>query len=126
MKLSELSTEALARTLSKLAPPLCRVAKDPRVNEALQEIRGDDPLLMTFGRMGEILLPALTDEHWTDVVKVVSILTETPASVIRLQNGRDTMRQFLQCVDEVLVDFFSSADGSMKGTFFGESSAQRG
>ena len=124
MKLGARSCEDLAQTLCRLAPPLCRMAKDPKVSKALEGIRGEDPLLVTLGRVGEVLVPCLAEEHLTEMLTVISILTETPAAEIRTRNGRDTVRQFLQCVDEVLADFFPSADGSMKGTSFGGSSAQ--
>lgn len=126
MRLGDLPTEDMGQALCRLTPPLCRMAKDPKVEEALKRIRREDPLLMTLGRAGENLLPCLMGEHMEDLLQVLSILTGEGVDTLRRQPGRETVALFLQCADEALADFFPCAGGSRKGTSSGESSACTG
>ena len=116
-------TEDMGKALCRLTPPLCRIAKDPKVEEALKQIRREDALLLTLGKAGEMLLPCLMGEHLGEMLEVLSILTGEDMETLRTQPGRETVGLFLQCVDEALADFFPCAGGSMKGRFSGESSA---
>ena len=116
-------TEDMGKALCRLTPPLCRIAKDPKVEEALKQIRREDALLLTLGKAGEMLLPCLMGEHLGEMLEVLSILTGEDTETLRTQPGRETVALFLQCVDEALADFFPCAGGSMKGRFSGESSA---
>jgi len=122
-RLGDMPTEDMGKALCRLTPPLCRIAKDPKVEEALKQIRREDALLLTLGKAGEILLPCLMGEHLGEMLEVLSILTGEEVETLRTQPGRETVGLFLRCVDEALVDFFPCAGGSMKGRSSGESSA---
>lgn len=123
MRLGDLPTEAMGQALCRLTPPMCRMAKDPKVGEALKQIRREDALLLTLGKVGEMLLPCLVGEHLGEMLEVLSILTGEDMETLRTRPGRETVMLFLQCVDEALADFFPCAGGSMKGRSSGESSA---
>lgn len=123
MRLGDMPTEAMGQALCRLTPPMCRMAKDPKVGEALKQIRREDALLLTLGKVGEMLLPCLVGEHLGEMLEVLSILTGEDMETLRTQPGRETVALFLQCVDEALADFFPCAGGSMKGRSSGESSA---
>lgn len=126
VRLGDMPTEEMAKALCRLTPPLCRMAKDPKVGEALKQIRREDPLLMTLGKAGEILLPCLMGEHLGEMLEVLHILTGAGVETLRKQPARETVQLFLRCLDEALADFFPCAGGSMKETFSGESSARQG
>ncbi len=123
MRLGDMPTEAMGQALCRLTPPMCRMAKDPKVGEALKQIRREDALLLTLGKVGEMLLPCLVGEHMGEMLEVLSILTGEDMETLRTRPGRETVTLFLQCVDEALADFFPCAGGSMKGRSSGESSA---
>ncbi len=122
-RLGDMPAEEMAKTLCRLVPPMCAMARDPKVAEGLKLIRREDPLLMTLGRAGEMLLPCLVGDHLEDMLEVLAILTGEEKGKLRRQPGRDTVSSFLRCVDEALADFFSCAGGSRKGRFSGGSSA---
>lgn len=113
MKLSQLSTEALAHVLLRLTPPLCRILQDESTLAALDEMSftGLDaqPPLLALTRLWEKLAPLLLQHHAEDVYEALSILTEKPADTLRQQPGLTTFRDLLSVWDVQLARFFSCA-----------------
>lgn len=113
MKLSDMSTDQLAQALCDLTPPLCRIAADPAVSEALaafaQGAEMDQPLLMTLSGVAQLLLPALLEDHTEDFFAVVSALTGKDVDTLRAQPGLTTLKELADCWDGEFADFFTSA-----------------
>ena len=120
MKLSEMSTEELARTLCRLAPPLCRIAGDERVVRALGEAsqagQAQQPLLTAGGRLAQALTPLLLEEHAEDLWEALAVLTGKTAQDIRRQPGVDTLRALREVWDGELMRFFASAGIATKAS----------
>lgn len=113
MKLSQLSTDALADVLLRLTPPLCRIFQDERVLAALDELSftGMDalPPMLSLTRLWEKLAPLLLQRHAQDVYEALSILTEKPVDTLRQQAGLTTLSDLLAVWDKQLNRFFSCA-----------------
>lgn len=118
MKLSQLSTEELAKVLLQLTPPLCRILRDEKTLAALDSaaFAGPDaqPPLLSLARLWEELAPTLLEAHAQDVYQALSILTEKPAEVLRQQPGLDTLQDLLSVWDEQLTRFFSCAGSAVQ------------
>lgn len=113
MKLSQLSTDALAEVLLRLTPPLCRILQDESTLAALDELSftGLDaqPPLLSLARLWEKLAPLLLQHHAQDVYEALSILTEKPIDTLRQQSGLTTLGDLLSVWDKQLSRFFSCA-----------------
>lgn len=113
MKLSQLSTEALAQVLLRLTPPLCRILRDEATLAALDAITftglEDQPPLLVLSQLWEGLAPTLLDTHAQDVYQALSILTDKPVDTLRQQPGATTLQDILSIWDEQLIHFFSCA-----------------
>lgn len=113
MKLSQLSTDALAEVLLRLTPPLCRILQDESTLAALDELSftGLDaqPPLLSLARLWEKLAPLLLQHHAQDVYEALSILTEKPIDTLRQQSGLTTLCDLLSVWDKQLSRFFSCA-----------------
>lgn len=112
MKLSQLSTERLAAVLCDLTPPLCRIAGDPRVLDALDELArtaAARPPLSAAARALETLLPLAVREHPDDLYAALSVLTGKAPDALRVQSGLATLRDLRDCWDSDLSLFFTCA-----------------
>lgn len=113
MKLSQMPTSQLAQLLCDLTPPVCRIAADPAVTQALADFaegaEDSQPLLVTLSRMAESLLPALMQSHAEDLTAILALLTGKDAQIIRSQSTLATLRDVKNCWDGELADFFASA-----------------
>lgn len=113
MKLSQLTTEALAEVLLRLTPPLCRIIQDESTLAALDEMSftglDTQPPLLSLARLWEKLAPLLLQRHAQDVYEALSILTEKPVESLRQQSGLTTLRDLLAIWDKQLTRFFSCA-----------------
>ena len=108
MKLSQLSTSALAPVLCRLTPPMCRMAQD---EEVLAAFDGAPPLSAT-AQVWETLVPRLLTHHLDDMLEVLSILTDKPASALRSQSALCTLADLRAVWDGDLSAFFTSAGAS--------------
>lgn len=113
MKLSQLSTDALADVLLRLTPPLCRIIQDENTLAALDELSftglDTQPPLLSLARLWEKLAPLLLQHHAQDVYEALSILTEKPIDALRQQPGLTTLGDLLAVWDKQLSRFFSCA-----------------
>lgn len=113
MKISRMTTDQLAQALCDLAPPVCRIAADPAVTQALADFaegaEDSRPLLATLSAMAEALLPAILRTHYGDLLEALAVLTGKDAQTLRAQSAIDTLRDARDCWDGELADFFASA-----------------
>lgn len=118
MRLSEMSTEQLAQTMCRLAPPVCRILQDPAVAKAmeafLQAEEDHRPVAAAAGSMLQLLTPALMQDHLDDVCEALAALTGQEAAALRRQNGLATLRALTAVWDEELADFFGFAGGAAR------------
>lgn len=108
MKLSEMNTAQLADALVRLAEPLCRIGRDPALNQALADFGrfdSDAPV----ERITSLFVPVsfvLLRGHPEDTLTVLSILTGKTPAELAAQNGLQTIREAWACLDGELMDFF--------------------
>ena len=113
MKLSQLSTSALAPVLCRLTPPMCRMAQDEEVLAAFDRAAFDGaPPLSAAAQVWETLVPRLLTHHLDDVLEVLSILTDKPAAALRSQSALCTLADLRAVWDGDLSAFFTSAGAS--------------
>ncbi len=118
MKLQEMNAEELRQALCRMVEPMCRIAEDAGVQEALERLWSADlkrlPLGQGLAALVRELAPVLLQRHWMDTLELLSICTGKDCAVLRAQNGMDTARELATCAREVLVDFFPCAAGSAR------------
>lgn len=119
MKLSEMKTRDAARCLCSIAPALERIAKDPALNENLRQMSAaarenaeKETLLERMAGMIGAFIPTLLDRHYDDALIVLSRLTGKSEMEIDEQSIVQTMRDVRACVDQDLIDFFTSSGAS--------------
>ena len=111
MKLSEMNAAQLAQAMCDLVPPLCRMAKDPRIAEAISRFAEDDgnEPAARYAEMIEAIVPLLLTEHEDAFFRVLGVLTGKSADTLRRQNGLAAVREMRLCWDEDLLAFFTCA-----------------
>ncbi len=118
MKLQEMNAEEFRQMLCRMVEPMCRIAEDEGVQEALEQLWSADlkrlPLGQGLAALIRELAPVLLQRHWADTLELLSICTGKDRAVLRAQNGMETARELAACAQEVLVDFFSYAAGSAR------------
>ena len=111
MKLSEMTAAQLAQAMCDLVPPLCEMAADVRVAEAISRFAEDDggePVARYAELLGQ-LAPLLLREHEDAFFRALAVLTGKSASTLRQQNGLAAVREMRLCWDEELLAFFTCA-----------------
>lgn len=119
MKLSEMNSEQLARTLCSLTPLLCGMAEDPRVAEAFdrfaEEDTGEESMLARGAALIGAVLPVMLTEHEDAFFRAAAILTGKSADVLRRQSGLATIRELKMCWEDDLALFFNCAGTGRQG-----------
>ena len=112
MKMTEMNTEQLAKTICAAADPLSRIAKSKALNDALSEYSNSHNESMTVLQKLSALLtgvvPALLSENYSDMVKVISVMTGKSVEEVENQNGLQTIAEVKAFIDEDLADFFTT------------------
>ena len=113
MKLSEMNSEQLARTLCSLTPILCTMAEDTRVAEALdrfaEEDKGGESTMARSAALLKTLVPVILKDHEDEFFRAAAILTGKSSGVLRNQSGLALVRELRQCWEDELALFFSCA-----------------
>lgn len=119
MKLSEMRTRDAARCLCSIAPAIERIAKDPQLNESLRQMSkaarenaDKETLLERMAGMIGAIIPAIFDRHYDDALIVLSRLCGKSEAEIDEQSMVQTMRDVRACMDQDLIDFFTSSGAS--------------
>lgn len=113
MKLSEMTTAQLVRTLCALTGPVCRIAEDEQAQLALEELLEAGlsrlPVLKAWSLILEKLSPLLLHDHAEDVWEIAGALLGKSPEQIRAQPAGETLAALRASWDGALIDFFSSA-----------------
>ncbi len=112
MKISEMSTEQLAKAILSVSEPLSRIAQSEILNSALVEYRGDynenqTVMQKASGLLGKVV-PALLCTHYDDVIKVIAVMTDKSVEEVHMQNGVQTIAEVKKFFDEDFVGFFTA------------------
>ena len=113
MKLTEMNTEQLTRTLCALAGPVCRIAEDVRVQAAMAALAeaglGELPLNEAVPMLIANLVPVMLGTHAEEVWQIAAALTGKQEAEIRAQSGLQTIDELRRVWSEELIDFFLCA-----------------
>lgn len=112
MKLSEMNTQELAKTLCQIAAPIERIGTSEDVNDAIKQISGDmneGTVLSKLSTMIGQIMPALLGAHFEDTVAIIAAMTGKTAQQVREQNGMQTFRDVRSFLDEDFMRFFTSS-----------------
>ena len=114
MRISEMNTKEAAACLCKIAAPVGRIGEDKALNAYLRKLnenKGKTLLEVISGAMST-LLPVMLENHYADVIAVLSALTGKSAEEIEEQNILVTMRDAQGVIDKDLLDFFTASRGT--------------
>lgn len=113
MKLSEMNTVELARTLCAIAQPVERLGKSKRIISALQSFaefrsgNGDGTMLEQVTRLIAAITPALLDEkNLPDTAQIVAAMTNKTVDEVLAQKGMQTIKDIRGLLDKDFIDFF--------------------
>lgn len=110
MKLSEMNGEQLRQTLCRLAPPLCTILQDEKVQRLLQQIaEPKTPLCSVMALLIGQGVPLLLQEHLTDTCLALSVLTDLSAETLLAMDAPELIRLIRSLWDKELAAFFASA-----------------
>lgn len=116
MKLSEMNTVQLARTLCAIAPAVERLGKSKKVISALQSFsefrsgKGDGTMLEQVTRLIAAITPALLDEkNLPDTAEIVAAMTEKSVDAVLSQSGMQTIKDIRGLLDSDFLDFFTQS-----------------
>lgn len=117
MKLSEMNTVQLARTLCAIAQPVERLGKSKRITSALQSFaefrsgNGDGTMLEQVTRLIAAITPALLDEkNLPDTAEIVAAMTDKTATEVLNQKGVQTIKDIRGLLDKDFIDFFMQSE----------------
>lgn len=109
MKLFEMSTRDMARTLCSLTQPFANLCDDREVAQAMMALSNGMQGKGT-GTLADIVarsVPVLLDRHYDDVVAILSALTGKTVEEINAQPGTETIADIRAVMDGDLTSFFS-------------------
>ena len=110
MKLSEMNGEQLRQTLCRLAPPLCTILQDEKVQLLLQQItEPETPFCSVMALLIGQGVPLLLQEHLPDTCLVLSAMTDLSAEALLAMDAPELFRMIRSLWDEDLAAFFASA-----------------
>lgn len=112
MKLSEMNTIELSKTLCKLAEPIGRIGADAAINNIFKDFSKENNGKTLFQSGTEVyvaIVPALLERHQEDTFSVISAMTGKSVDEIRAQNGMETIRDIKCFFDNDLMSFFKSS-----------------
>lgn len=108
MKLSEMNTRQMAKTLCSLTRPIANLCEDKAVMDALQllqDMRSGKKHCTMAGLLAQVM-PVLLDEHYDDVAVILAALTGKTRKEIDEQSGAQTVKDIKACLDGDLASFF--------------------
>ena len=114
MKLSEMNTRQLTSAMCALVRPMQALAKDEEINRTFTAIsaKGEEAQSMTVLEKGGMLLevvPVLLERRYKETLEIVSVLTGKSIEVLEAQNGMETIKETMECIDSQLLGFFRSS-----------------
>lgn len=116
MKLSEMNTVQLAKTLCAIAQPVERLGKSKKIIGALQSFadfragKGKGTLLEQVTALFAALTPALLDENnLPDTAAIVAAMTDKTVDEVLAQKGMQTILDIRGLLDKDFLDFFTQS-----------------
>ena len=116
-KLSEMTTEELARMLTRLTQPVCSILEDERVAEMMKQAVPGEALMTSLSRAAKKILPGLMRDHAGALLEIAALLTGKTKKDIRCMNGMEALRLVRASMDGELMDFFGCAGIAKKKKF---------
>lgn len=113
MRISEMNTEEMSRTLCRIAGPMERIGTDKDVNDAFSKIAesmGEGTNLAKISLVVGQIAPVLLGAHFEDTVEIVAAMTGKTAKEVREQSGMQTIKDVGSFFDEDFAVFFGSSE----------------
>ena len=107
MKLSEMNTQKAAACLAELALPIAVLAKNPAVKQYIDKAKNNEATISLAIDAFASLLPVFLRDHYQEMIKVLSILTEKSVKEIDEQTMKQTLADIKDVFDGDLQSFFT-------------------
>ena len=117
MKLSQMNGEQLRTTLCRLAPCLCSILQDEKVQQLLSQVM--DPQLPACSAAALLIgqgLPLLLDAHRDAATQALCTLSGLSPQDIAAMKAPELLRLIRSLWDEELAAFFASAGTAPQAT----------
>ena len=113
MKLHEMNTGQLLRTMSLLAVPLGRIARDQAFETVLRAAQAlpDEPDATDGAALLAQALP-LAESCRAELLTVAAVLLDEEAEALEAADSVTVLRRVVQSLDEELLRFFGCAAGT--------------
>lgn len=113
MKISEMNSVQLANVLSKIAEPVAAIISEPAVEKILESLaKSENSPFAYVGKMVKVILPVALEKQQKATFAIIAALTGKTVKQIQEQNGLQTIKDAMSCIDGDLVSFFVSSDAT--------------
>ena len=110
MKISEMTTNAAADALIRIAEPFKNICEDEdtlKILDKMKNFKGDAPIKAFGSIIPEIVIFSLK-KHRADLYEVIGALCQKSAKQVAEMNIKETIAVARDSYDDVLKDFFTS------------------
>ena len=108
MKLSEMPTNQAAICLADLAIPAEKIVSHPNVDDLINSSGNTSMSLTDYIKMVLQLIPVLLRDYYSELIRVVAILTGKSEEEVNKQPIKATIEDVRNFWDEELLNFFKS------------------
>lgn len=113
MKISEMNSVQLADTLYRIAEPVAAILSEPDVEKVLENLSKSEASPFAYvGKMVKIVLPIALKKQQKATFGIIAALTGKTVKQIQEQNGLQTIKDAMSCIDADLITFFASSDAT--------------
>lgn len=111
MKLSEMTVQEAAKTITRITLPVRRITKDEEAIALLKEVGALREARTMLDVVNAILdaVPLLLDKHYADIVAITAAMTGNSAKQIEAMKLNDLLHELRGCLDDEYVRFFTSS-----------------
>lgn len=111
MKLSEMTVQEAAKTITRITLPVRRITKDDEAIALLKEVGALREARTMLDVVNAILdaVPLLLDKHYADIVAITAAMTGNSAKQIEAMKLNDLLHELRGCLDDEYVRFFTSS-----------------
>lgn len=116
MRLSEMTTDQMAKCMCELVAPAAEIMADEAVLKALSALSGagEKPFLRLVADAATAIVPLLLKTHYSATVAILAAMTGKSCAEIRRQKGLQTIKDARECIDHDLIDFFTPSATTAK------------
>ena len=116
MRFSDMNTDQMAKCMCELVSPAAEIMGDEAVIKALSALSGagEKPFLRLVADAATAIVPLLLKTHYSATVAILAAMTGKSCAEIRKQKGLQTIRDARECIDQDLIDFFTSSAATEK------------